>query len=644
MKRTAVIATAAACAAAVATAVLTNTLITPEPVTEFVSMPTTVSDTARAALADGSVPVHIIERVNALGSNSADISVRACTARTRDDSATEAAQAAEDRDTAVYHSGQAFGRAGTSDTTMTRCLDDAVQSVVITDLDEDLLPEVVTLRMSGAVEVAWNNGGVFSFAPVTALSYDGADINQEMTWSGGTPGSVNGNAFDSLRGLAAVDANGDGHMDLVTLPSTTANTLTILLGDGTRTLDTEPVTVETGKDPGVPETVTVEDVNRDGIGDLVVAIRTHMANYSAQAVRAVRYFESTGGDAPYYRDETEKMPVNEASDEPIGPSAAMRSRLQHQPVQPFTIAMADFDGDDDLDIFLGGEVDGSRSYRNDGDRWVDNSKESGAFMSNAGMGSRILDVNNDGHLDIFSTENTYESYRCGYGTVGCGNVATGNILFVNDGTGVFTDQADKYGLLRTGFAWGYSSTDLNADGYADFFIGTGEVASEKAQDAWEGSFHKPYLLLGGPNGWTDHSGDVLRNLTMPGASNVVGSADFDGDFRADLLVLGRESSAPYLLLNRTEGGNTGALIVRGSGASPKHGESALVTVRIPNRPAQTFTVPGQLSNYHLLATGIPIPIGFGDATEARVDVKYPSGERIARTIYPGRVNVITEPS
>jgi hypothetical protein len=133
---------------------------------------------------------------------------------------------------------------------------------------------------------------------------------------------------------------------------------------------------------------------------------------------------------------------------------------------------------------------------------------------------------------------------------------------------------------------------------------------------------------------------------MLGTTQMIASADFDGDFRSDLLIGGEDVSSPFLLLNRTVTGN-GALVVvkgRGLGGSPVNGEGSIITVEIPDRPIQGFQLPSRQTNLRLYGASYPIPIGLGEAYHAVVTVTYPSGAVVRRTIVANQVNIIEEPA
>ncbi|MCS4174298.1 CRTAC1 family protein [Salinibacter ruber] len=137
----------------------------------------------------------------------------------------------------------------------------------------------------------------------------------------------------------------------------------------------------------------------------------------------------------------------------------------------------DNDGDEDLFVYKWGR---SALFRNDGDegftRVTDRLRGLPDWMNaNAAV---WLDVNRDGHLDLFvggfyaedvnlwdleSTRMMPESYE--YATNG-----GRNYLFLNQGDGTFTEVADEWGLTGTRWTLAAVASDLNGSGYPDLFL------------------------------------------------------------------------------------------------------------------------------------------------------------------------------
>lgn len=185
--------------------------------------------------------------------------------------------------------------------------------------------------------------------------------------------------------------------------------------------------------------------------------------------------------------------------------------------------VADFDNDGDPDIYLTGGAEGGASslakylYRNDGAfHFVDIAQPSGlADSSGRGRSCSVMDVNGDGWLDVFVAKARRP---------GCPNS-----LFLNNGTGHFTDIGTSAGIAdgfgSVGGVWG----DYDHDGDADLFV-SGE----------EDTLSQSRL-------YRNNGNLTFTNVTsqfLPGLGRVAAAAwgDFDKDADLDLAVgLGDEA-------------------------------------------------------------------------------------------------------
>jgi enediyne biosynthesis protein E4 len=135
------------------------------------------------------------------------------------------------------------------------------------------------------------------------------------------------------------------------------------------------------------------------------------------------------------------------------------------------VALLDYDGDGDLDIFLvQGTVlepgkttmdsafkPGNRLFRNmlkeTGKlQFVDVTEQAGLTSSAYGMGVAVGDYNNDGYPDLYVTN---------FGS---------NVLYRNNGDGTFTNVTKEAGVADSGWSTSASFIDYDKDGRLDLYV------------------------------------------------------------------------------------------------------------------------------------------------------------------------------
>ena len=219
-------------------------------------------------------------------------------------------------------------------------------------------------------------------------------------------------------------------------------------------------------------------------------------------------------------------------------------------------ALADLDGDDDLDLYLvqSGRVDetldealsANRLYLNRGDGHFDE-VEGGAGSGDRGYGMGVAagDYDNDGDIDLYVT-----------------NLGS-NALLRNDGAGRFTDVTVKAGVGDPGWSTAATFLDLDNDGDLDLFVVNYlHWTPALERDCYATAFHATYC---GPNEYdapamdrlyrndgdgtfSDISAHAGLNTAFGNGLGTVG-ADFDGDGLTDLFVA-NDTMINQLWLNR----------------------------------------------------------------------------------------------
>lgn len=125
------------------------------------------------------------------------------------------------------------------------------------------------------------------------------------------------------------------------------------------------------------------------------------------------------------------------------------------------VAIGDIDNDGLSDIYFTGNRVKNKLYKNLGDfKFEDISEKAGVVGEKAwSTGVSMADINGDGFLDI---------YVCNSGDI------TGdskqNELFINNGDGTFSEEAEQYGLADRGFSTHAAFFDYDRDGDLDAYI------------------------------------------------------------------------------------------------------------------------------------------------------------------------------
>jgi len=125
------------------------------------------------------------------------------------------------------------------------------------------------------------------------------------------------------------------------------------------------------------------------------------------------------------------------------------------------VAIGDINGDTLADIYFSANMGPNKLYLNKGDfKFEDISSVAGVEGERGwSTGVTMADVNSDGHLDI---------YVCNSGDVNGDNKA--NELFINDGSGRFTESAAQYGLNNEGYSTHAVFFDFDKDGDLDMYL------------------------------------------------------------------------------------------------------------------------------------------------------------------------------
>lgn len=295
------------------------------------------------------------------------------------------------------------------------------------------------------------------------------------------------------------------------------------------------------------------------------------------------------------------------------------------------VAIADFDKNGSMDIYVANDTTANFLFINSGDgNFQERAKllgcamdRTGAFQASMGLG--IGDYNRDGMLDIYSTHFYDES----------------NTLYKNLGTAGFQDVTGIVGLHdvtmpRLGF--GTTIEDFDHNGMADIVVANGHIENNA-----ENQYHKmePQIFTFNGRRFLDESayaGDYFKTKVV---GRGVCTLDFDNDGDLDILMV-HQDSPTALLRNDSQRGNWLNVEFRGR-QSNRRGIGCWVKVELDGEVwEQQLYAGGSYASYRQ-----PIlSFGLGKSTgKAKVEVRWPSGEKqVLEGVELNQLLMVVEPT
>ena len=430
------------------------------------------------------------------------------------------------------------------------------------------------------------------------------------TFSDITRGSGLDRSLYGMGGTAA-DFDNDGHVDAY-LTALGPNRLLKGRGDGTFA----DVTATAGVgDPGFSTSALWFDYDKDGHLDLFVG------NYVEWSPDTDLFCSLVGDTKSYctpesYQGQSSTLYRNRGDQtfEDVTTAAGLRVPSS----KALGVAMLDVDGDGWMDLFVTNDTQPDQLFRNRGDGTFEDVgvlagvafSESG--VARAGMGVDAVDYDRSGRPSLV-----------------IGNFSTEMMaLYHNEGNGLFIDEAPRSAIgraTRLTLTFGCFFFDFDLDGWPDIFAANGHVAddvervqsrvtyaqqSQLFRNLGQGRFEE----IVAPNG-------SALQTPMVGRGAAYADADNDGDL--DVLVTANGGPARLL---RNDGGNTNhALRVRTVGtASNRDGIGARVEV---TADGDTRWQTVKTGSSYLSQSELGLTFGLGGATTARtVRVAWPSGQ------------------
>ncbi len=349
-------------------------------------------------------------------------------------------------------------------------------------------------------------------------------------------------------GVSAGDINNDGLTDLFFVSNQGKNKLYLNKG----VVDGKPKFEDISEKAGIEgfsdwkTGVTMADVNADGLLDIYVC--------------AVGNYKGLEGSNELY----------------INKGDLTFSEKSNQYGLDFTgfstqAAFFDYDKDGDLDMYLlNHAVHNTRSYdrvntrmlkdneagdylfKNDNGKFVDVSKEAGIYQAamGYGLGISVADINNDGWLDIYVSNDFHED----------------DYYYVNQKNGTFTEEVKDHFKHLSRFSMGSDIADINNDNFQDVMTLDMYPEDEKVEKSSVGEDPLDIYLYKLQFGYFNQYSRNCLQLSMSGkkfadiapSAGVAATdwswstlmADYDGDGIKDIFIsngiLRRPNDLDYL--------------------------------------------------------------------------------------------------
>jgi hypothetical protein len=286
----------------------------------------------------------------------------------------------------------------------------------------------------------------------------------------------------------------------------------------------------------------------------------------------------------------------------------------------FAGGFVDYNDDGRVDLLLAGDFGTSRVYRNLGQGFANVAGAVGAGTDENGMGSALADYDGDGDIDWFVTsiydpEDTCAEHTCRWG-------ATGNRLYRND-NGTFADVTDDLGVRDGGWGWATTFLDFDNDADLDLIMTAGiDYRCDEVDDPFSDD---PMRL------WRNDGGtmvDVAQEVGLTTRRSGKGLAvlDYDRDGHLDVFVA-NNGDEPAFYRNSGSSGSWLQVELRGT-TSNSFGLGSRIRVQVgSNGTVQHSAIHG---HSNCMSHDEPVAhfgLGPGVTMVDRIEIDWPSTDQ-----------------
>lgn len=293
------------------------------------------------------------------------------------------------------------------------------------------------------------------------------------------------------------------------------------------------------------------------------------------------------------------------------------------PKPGYAATWTDYDDDGDLDLYVVSDHHTVNDlWRNDGPeqggpdpggggwRFTNVSEESGAGLSADAMGIAVGDYDEDGDLDLFTSDihrtnllrnNLYDGLR-----------APGRGLGIAD----FTEVAAEVGVNHDSSNWGAVWLDADLDGWLDLYLATQnssppELTNRLFRNRGDGTFEDASAGCG---------------CADPSFTTGVAAADYDSDGAVDLVV-GNYGEGYRLYRNQLDPAAAGLhyLVVELVGGGPVDRDALGTRVTVTTSDGRRRVAERRSGSSLGAGDMLPLHFGLGSATVHEVEIRWLDG-------------------
>jgi hypothetical protein len=281
------------------------------------------------------------------------------------------------------------------------------------------------------------------------------------------------------------------------------------------------------------------------------------------------------------------------------------------PKPGYAATWTDYDLDGDLDLYVVSDHHTVNDlWRNDGlglGGWAftNVSETTGAGLSADAMGIAVGDYDEDGDLDLFTSD------------IDRTNLLRNDLYGGLDlGIAGFTEVAEQAGVSHDSANWGAVWLDADLDGWLDLYLATEDDSPAEARNR----------LFRGLGDGTFEDVSAECGCADPGFSTGVAAADYDSDGAVDLVV-GNYGEGYRLYRNQLDPDRTGRhfLTIELVGGGPVNRDALGARVTVTTTDGRRRMAERRSGSSLGAGDMLPLCFGLGTARVEAVEIRWPDG-------------------